>query len=148
MTTEPNLIDLDHRHGHSRDERQASVLAVFGFDTVTTAARRQETIWNTNHPEEPLHFDALLHGLRADMNEALPEPFKIQTSAARYITGPDLAHLPIGWAVTARAKFHAMDLHLDTYTEANVNAWLAQGNDGYPWPPATGTTPDQPKDQS
>lgn len=125
----------------SRPERQASVRSVFGHATVAAAAHHFQHQWETWHPEEPLHPAALLQGLLADMNASLPEPFTIETPDARYVTGPDIPLLAVGWAATARNTFRAMDLSLATYTEKNVQSWRSQGNGGYPWPPILNLNP-------
>lgn len=114
-------------------QRQASVLAVFGFVSLNAAVNHYTGRWDAEHPNEPLDPGALAHGLRADMNEALPEPFSLEYPDTGHITGPDLANLPVGWAATARKAFRSMDLHLEEYTRANVRAWRAAGNGGYPW---------------
>lgn len=124
-----------------RNERQASVTAVFGHSTAAAAAAYFRTAWEKDRPNEPLHAGAVLHGILADMNAALPEPFTVETPDARYVTGPDLPLLPLGWTVTAGTTFRTMDLSLNTYTVASVLAWRKAGNGGYPWPwPPTNTT--------
>ncbi|GAB2714047.1 hypothetical protein ACX801_18050 [Arthrobacter bambusae] len=115
--------------------RQAAVQAVFRFRTVAEAAGRYEADWDEAHPAAPLHRGALAHGLLSDMNASLPEPFTIEDLTSLHITGPDLPHLPINWTVEAGETFQAMDLHLETYTKENVDAWRAKGQGGYPWPP-------------
>jgi hypothetical protein len=106
----------DHRREHPREpQRQASVLAVFGFATITAAARHYRARWERDHQGVPLRWHALLDGLHANMNASLPAPFTIKTPTARYVTGPDLTHLPIGWAITARSTFRNIDLHLEDY---------------------------------
>ena len=115
--------------------RQASVLAVFGFTSITTAARHHQGRWDAEHPNEPLDTQAVIHGIWADMNASLPEPFTIENPESAYINGPDHPALPTGPGTPARTTFQSMDLHLETYTLANVTAWHEAGNDGYPWPP-------------
>lgn len=124
----------------TQPERQASVQSVFGHATAAAAARHYQRSWDAVHPTEPLHPAALLHGLLADMNASLPEPFTVNDMDARYITGPDLPWMAIGWAAMAGQTFRAMNLSLATYTEMNVHAWRIQGNSGYPWPPNLTTT--------
>ncbi|MFK4298134.1 hypothetical protein ABH924_003295 [Arthrobacter sp. GAS37] len=114
---------------------QASVKEVFGSDTVRTTAFRYDSEFRATHPADLLHFDALADGLHADMNASLPEPFTIEDLDSTHITGPDLKNLPANWTAAARKTFESMDLHLENYTFANVQAWRAQGNSGYPWPP-------------
>jgi hypothetical protein len=116
--------------------RQATVNKVFGFLSVSVAAYRCEAAWDAAHPDRPLHFGALAHGLLADMNASLPESFSIEDINAVHITGPDLPLLPDDWTTTAQATFQSMDLHLETYTKENVKAWRAKGEGGYPWPPS------------
>lgn len=133
----------------AEQQPQASILAVFGHATPLAAASHYQTIWDRAYPEKPLDPGALIHGLMADMNASLPEPFEVNAPDCRYITGPDLPSLPIGWAAAAKRTFQEMDLQLDTYTVASVQAWRAAGNGGYPWTwqPSTpaGSTDPQPR---
>lgn len=111
-------------------QRQASVHAVFGYRTVGEAAQQYEAQWDAAHPDKPLHWDALALGLLADMNASLPEPFTIESLISLHITGPDLPRLPHGWTDKARTTFRSLDLHLDTYTLANIQVWRDQGHGG------------------
>lgn len=115
------------------EDRQGRIRAVFGYDSVHDAARTLSEHWLETHPDEPLELAALLHGLEADMNAALPEPFHVDGRQGRYILGPALPKLPDDWADTSGLTFAGMDLHLERCTKAAVKAWRAAGNGGYPW---------------
>lgn len=118
----------------STDDRQrVSILAVFGFVSIAAAARHHQARWDAEHPDAPLHTGALIHGIHADMNFCLPEPFTIETPGSWYVTGPALIALPTGPASPARTTFHGLDMGLFNYTVANVRAHRAKGHGGYPW---------------